>query len=385
MIPSPPKPMVNKAEEFTKPISKPGAVTKRPATSKPTRTLDRVLSKEVERNRRSISRGPGSMIALMRSATTPLPTLKREASDLVSLTDLPTKNEKDRKISLYRKSSITVSESARRGTQEEKAKKEAEIETELQVAISGLRKPNREVVVGRALAEADERKATTSLSQLKKSRKPTEHPGTHSIIKATPAGPRFRNALTRESHNQPVMGSIYGTVEAEDFPSSPRRIPSTAFGNQKIGAAFVDKESSPTLPAVRQPLESINATPVRPSLKRSFTSAPAIDEGIVLASSPVAVRKFLAVPGGGLKHRDSGIGMHSPPGGCLAETPVKRPRFTQRGSLEGFVTVTPVKKRVVNNVVATLAQPKLFQEQQSTRKPSIFEKLGWNDDYDELL
>lgn len=384
-MPSPPKPKPKptKVETASKPLIKPGAATSRSATPKPRRTLDRVLSKETERNRRSISRGPGSMIALMRSATTPVPTLKREASDNVSLTCLLSRDGKDGAIS-HQRSSSAVSESAKRAAQEEKAKREADTKAELQAAISSLRKPNREVVVAKAMAEADERKASTSLSQLKKSRKPTEHPGVQNIIRATPVGPRFRNALAKETHSQPAMGSIYESVEACSIPSSGRRIPSTAPRKRVNETAFTIGESSPAMPDFGQPSEMIGATPARPSLKRDFFSAPAADEGLILASSPVATRKFLPIPGGGLKHRDSGIGMPSSPGGCI-ETPVKRPRLVQRGSLEGFVTVTPAKKRVVDNVFTTPAQPKLAQTQEPVRKMSIFEKLGWDDDYDELL
>lgn len=44
-----------------------------------------------------------------------------------------------------------------------RASKKAQVEAELKDAISALRKPNREVV-GKAMAEADERRAVTSLS-----------------------------------------------------------------------------------------------------------------------------------------------------------------------------------------------------------------------------
>jgi hypothetical protein len=44
-----------------------------------------------------------------------------------------------------------------------KANKKAEVDAELREAISALRKPNREVV-GKAMAEADERRTTASLA-----------------------------------------------------------------------------------------------------------------------------------------------------------------------------------------------------------------------------
>jgi DNA replication regulator SLD3 len=150
------------ATAATKSKTKPGTAAKRPAPSKP-RTLENVLSKEVERNRRSMSRGPSGVIALMRSASTPtLPMLKREPSETVSIASIPKEDASD-KIVTRPASGYGYS---KRRSQEEKAKREALVKAELQDAISGLRKPNRDVV-GKAMAEAAERRATTSLSQLR--------------------------------------------------------------------------------------------------------------------------------------------------------------------------------------------------------------------------
>lgn len=379
VMPSPPKPTSRKSEVTAKPKVKPGSGIKRPPTFQPVRTLERVLSKETERNRRSISRGPGSVIALMRSATTPVPLLKRESSDAALLATLPRKEEVDDK-SFHDKA--TSFGATRRLDPEEKAKREAEIKAELHDAISSLRKPNREVVVGKAMAEADERRATTSLSQLKKSRKPTEHPGIHNIVKATPAGPRFRNALTRESQSQPAIANIHDSIEGDSIPSSSRRIPSSVSRKRKNGPRSTVEESSPAVPTARAPSDLIDATPARPSLKRSFLSAPELDENMVLASSPIATRKLLNVHDASLRQRDSGIEMPSPSSRSLMETPVKKPRLGVFGSLEGFVTVTPVKKRAVEKIVATPTQPRLVEEKATNKEMSIVEKLGWDDDYD---
>jgi hypothetical protein len=61
-----------------------------------------------------------------------------------------------RQSSLSRSNSLSNLEDA-------KASKKALVEAELKDAISALRKPNRQVV-GKAMAEAEERRATTSLS-----------------------------------------------------------------------------------------------------------------------------------------------------------------------------------------------------------------------------
>lgn len=138
---------------------KPGAVAKRSVSGQPTRTLQRALSTE-QQSRRSISRGPSNMIALMRSATTTsLPGIKREASDpalakSVLGCDPDLINRKSGPLS--RSSSVS-------NLQDVKFSKKAQVEAELRDAISSLRKPNRQVV-GRALAEAAERRATVSSS-----------------------------------------------------------------------------------------------------------------------------------------------------------------------------------------------------------------------------
>ncbi|ETS87645.1 hypothetical protein PFICI_01473 [Pestalotiopsis fici W106-1] len=387
LMPSPPKPKPKRAEDIAKPKAKPGTVTKRPTTTKTTRTLDRVLSKESERNRRSMSRGPGSMIALMRSATTPVPMLKRESSDTVSLASLPARRDSQDMSASRSQASGSSAAASRRPNPEEKAKKQAEIDAELKAAISSLRKPNREVVVGKAMAEAEERKASTSLSQLRKSRKPTEHGGIHNIVKATPAGPRFRNALARDDWSQTTSAKLHESVEVDQLvSSSSRRIPSSTTKKRNNDQVLVEA-SSPALPPPRAPADLIDATPLkRPTIKRSFLSAPEPDEGLVLASSPIASRKYPPAPSSYLKHRDSGIGMPSSPGDRLAETPVKRPRLGQTGSLEGFVTVTPAKSRGVASDVAVTSAPKLQLDKPSTtRTMSLYERLGWDDDFDDLI
>ncbi|KAI1844335.1 hypothetical protein JX266_009429 [Neoarthrinium moseri] len=386
VMPSPPKPKPRKTEAPTKPRAKPGMITKRATAPKPGRTLDRVLSKETEQHRRSMSRGPSSVIALMRSASTPIPMLKREPSDVVSLTAAPRRDSKDA-TSARDKSSGSSSAVGKRVTQEDKARRDAEIKAELQEAISSLRKPNREVV-GKAMAEADERRATTSLSQLRKSKKPTEHTGFHNVIKATPVGPRFRNALARDAYSQPNMGIIHESIEGDHVPSSSsqRLVPSSAPRKRNRDGAFLVEESSPALPTMTAPVDLVGATPARPSfLKRGFLSAPGPDEGLVLASSPIAERKFLALPGSSLRHRDSGIGMPSSPDGGLAETPVKRPPIGRMGSLEGFVTVTPAKKRATDNIVAAPAEQEVTKGKDNNARMSIFERLGWDDDFDDMV
>lgn len=185
---------------------RPGAVTKRPTPGKPTRTLQRALSTE-QQSRRSVSRGPSNMIALMRSATsTSLPGIKREASDSAAIKST-LKAEPDL---LNRRGGLLSRSSSMSNLQDARASKKAQVEAELKDAISSLRKPNREVV-GKALAEAAERRATVSLSA--KSESTTTllfYRGMLTISRSQKACPELPWRFGREGYasEQPVQGRI---------------------------------------------------------------------------------------------------------------------------------------------------------------------------------
>ncbi|KAI0021201.1 DNA replication regulator SLD3-domain-containing protein [Xylariomycetidae sp. FL0641] len=394
---SPPKPKAKKVESKPKPKPKPGAAAKRPAPPKSARTLERELSKESERHRRSVSRGPGGMIALMRSASTPtIPYIKRETSDTGSLANIPRKNS----ITSHERAPLLSGPGAptKRSSRDDKVKKDAYVQAELRDAITSLRRPNRDVV-GKAMAEAAERRATTSLSQLKKSKKPTQHPAFQNIIKATPVNNRFRDALSRGSNTSTSRHySAVGMRRLDDFPvPSSTVVPSSAPRKRNRDTAFsTDDVDSPALPVLKAPRRAdvVEATPLRrpPPPPRDAIS----DEAVVLASSPVMARKSAAVS---FPHHDSGIGMSpsSPAAGrgtadvdieleSLAETPMKPRRF---GTLANFVTVTPAKQRGVDKVQKEVAQDSLenttpARTGNGEQKLSLFERLGW-DDYDDIF
>jgi DNA replication regulator SLD3 len=164
VVASPPRPKLSKASLSNVP-SRPGAATKRPVPAKRPRSLQRVLSDE--RERRSLSRGPGRPISLMRSATAPVvPGLKREASEAPSLGSIPateapplhanrggllnSKRFTQREVDM---SSLAPKVNARKRTQ-------VNIEAELKEAISALKKPNRELA-GKVLAEIAEKRSAS--------------------------------------------------------------------------------------------------------------------------------------------------------------------------------------------------------------------------------
>ncbi|ORY62094.1 DNA replication regulator SLD3-domain-containing protein [Pseudomassariella vexata] len=389
VMPSPPKSKPKKPDMTVKPKLKSGGATRKAAPPKSSRTLDRVLSKEIEQNRRSISRGPRGTIALLRSASIPvIPNLKREASEPLSVADIPKGDLKDLDRPKSRPSSSSSLVQSKQRSGEERAKKEAHVKAELQDAILSLRKPNREVV-SKALAETDERRATTSLSQLRKSKKPTQHPRFQTTIKATPVGVRFRDALAGDAHNQPNFGIRHRkSTETDHMPSSSSIIPSSAPRKRNRDEASI--EESPELPASKRSSGYVAATPAKPSIRLDALSVSGIDDGLVLASSPVLSRKasqsnFLTVPGSSLRHRDSGIEIpSSPPRVSYAETPVKKPSVGGFGSLEGYITVTPVKKRNVDHGTAASLVSDGTQVNEGMMKMSIFERRGWDEDPDDL-
>ncbi|RYP30346.1 hypothetical protein DL767_006320 [Monosporascus sp. MG133] len=405
---TPAKAKPKRTEAAVKPKPRPGSAVKRPALVKSAKPLDKVLSKESERHRRSMSRGPSGIIALMRSASTPM--LKREASEPLSATIVPNGGTPG--------SSETTPMSAgsgpiKRRCEEEKAKKEAMVKAELQDAISALRRPNRDVV-GKAMAEAAERRATTTLSQLKKSKKPTQHTRLPNVVKATPVAARFRDALARDAHTQPAGPTHTGWIEADNFPpSSASLIPSSAPRKRNRDAAFGLGDESPAPPAASRVLNNngggdhhhVDAR--RPSAPKhaDFLSVWGTDDEAILMSSPVAAHrmaqpKFAAPMRRPLvAHDDSGIGMPSSPGG-LAETP-RKPRSVPQGS----VAATPAKAAVVGGVGvgdgsavavartgdndaaadgAMVVAKQGKEKENNARRVSIYEKLGWDDDSDEL-
>ncbi|KAI1825494.1 DNA replication regulator SLD3-domain-containing protein [Xylaria intraflava] len=370
----PPKSNEKKAEPPSKAKSKPGTAAKRPA-SRRSQTLENFLSKETEKNRRSMSRGPGGVIALMRSATTPtIPLLKREASEPLSLAGIP-KTDTGASREKHR-SSLGLPSSKRKA--ETKEKKDAFVRAELQDAITSLRRPNR-AVVEKDMTETDERRAVTGLSQLKKSKKPTQYQKAPHIVKATPVGSRFRDILTKGRGSGSASLDRFDAIAEEPMLPSSSIVPSSAPRKRDRDTAFENEQPAHDASAA----EPIMATPARPS-STNFLSAPQPDEATLLASSPLIPRKFSQpsflskTQSATLGHEDSGIGLPSSPSGpeILAETPIKARQSKPMTSTGPYITVTPMKK----------ITPQTNEEETNPKKKmTIFERLGWDDEYDDLV
>lgn len=192
VIMPPPKPTQAKPSSSKHEAAKPGAATKRPAPPTRSKTIERALYKE--QSRRSVSRGPGSTIALMRSATSAaIPGFKREASESSVLRDMA-KAEPDelgeRPRMLSRSSSLNAKEDNR-------AQKKAQVDAELKDAISALRRPNRELA-GKSIVEAAERRTSGGLS--------------HTRSKSRFAPQSSSSTLTREQNPRSQRGTLYSRV-----------------------------------------------------------------------------------------------------------------------------------------------------------------------------
>ncbi|KAL6356518.1 hypothetical protein LRP88_10119 [Fusarium phalaenopsidis] len=322
---------------------RPGAVTKRPTPGKPTRTLQRALSTE-QQSRRSVSRGPSNMIALMRSATsTSLPGIKREASDSAAIKSA-LKAEPDL---LNRRSGLLSRSSSMSNLQDARASKKAQVEAELKDAISSLRKPNREVV-GKALAEAAERRANVSLSA-KKVRKPARSSLGASVVKATPANNRFRDVFASKSETVDVP--MMGAEEVIPPSSMPSMIPSTG-----LRAGHRDAfRRSPT-----PDFERIGDTPTKGG--SNFLRRPTKEEDVLPfpPSSPLMERRNVSTAD------------------LFAPREQKR-RVSFTPSRDEGILATPVKatSKSINNAEDQNIAP--------AKPMSIYQQLGWDDDMDDLL
>ncbi|CAG1985165.1 unnamed protein product [Fusarium graminearum] len=329
---------------------KPGAVAKRSVSGQPTRTLQRALSTE-QQSRRSISRGPSNMIALMRSATTTsLPGIKREASDpalakSVLGCDPDLINRKSGPLS--RSSSVS-------NLQDVKFSKKAQVEAELRDAISSLRKPNRQVV-GRALAEAAERRATVS-SSAKKARKPGRSSVGTPLVKATPANMRFKDVFASKPN---IMDTPLMSTEDVIPPSSlPSMVPSTGLRGGGQRNAFRQNRTPD--------FERIGSTPTKGV--STFIRRPADDPDVLPfpPSSPCLERRTVST-----------ANLFNPTG-----ISGRKRKVSFESSLNDEILATPVKA-IKTKSIEDLETMRV--EPEPAKSVSIYQKLGWDDDIDDLL
>ncbi|KAK4078693.1 uncharacterized protein Triagg1_3024 [Trichoderma aggressivum f. europaeum] len=322
---------------------RPGAAAKRPQPPNARKTLQRALSTE-QQNRRSISRGPSNAIALLRSATsTTLPTVKRESLDLLGPMSLLPDSQR-RAHSLSRSSSMNNLFDAR-------ASKKAEVDAELKEAISALRKPNREVV-SKAIAEAaDERRTSANLATKKLKRAPPRSTPASAIqVKATPANNRFKNMMPAKQ----AEGQKFESFDELIPPSSVTAfVPST--GKRPTLRELYKRSPSPVM-------DAIGDTPTKTSAKPSFLRRPINEQPAYPPSSPAIQRT------------------RAPEDFVVTDSVVKPART---GYEAPDLIETPIKKSTQQRL-DLYATPQTKPQEPKEKSVSIFERLGWDDDFDDL-
>ncbi|KAG5977432.1 hypothetical protein E4U55_006756 [Claviceps digitariae] len=364
---------------------KPGAAaTKRPVPLTDKRTLQRALSTE-QMHRRSVSRGPSNAIALLRSATsTNLSGLKREASEPLSLKDVPRGRDspspspsllglglglgRSRHSSLL---SCSRGDSTSSNLQNIKANKKAMVEAELKDAISALRKPNRGVV-GMAMAEAEECRATASQSARKAKRTARSTLASSVQVKATPANNRFKDvlALKPESSTDRLLDSTEDLIP----PSSiGYMVPST--GHRHGHRDALAETSSPAM-------DFFGATPIRACTQRSFIKRLPDDElgamPMLPLSPPLCKSNKSARIDGSDDDDDDEAPLHRHH--TSSSTAARPPRPPHED-----VPATPIKRNGNISRSQSFQTPPLpgGYSARSTEL-SIYDKLGWDNEFDDL-
>jgi DNA replication regulator SLD3 len=322
-------------------------------------------------------------------------------------------------------------------TEDQKARKKALVDAEVKEAISALKRPNRALVGKEIVQETEQRRASTSLSQLKKARKPVHRmPGVGSAypavqVKATPANNRFKDVIAAESQHAASLPELEMIKDEDDFED---RIPASSC---VPSSAVTRRTTSTPLPAIQPTpargsasaasLPSMMMAPISPVLIRKAFLAP-LGTAIIAESSPAIGALFetplkprsamgdLSTPIRPLRLTGAGTATPRPSLGIVA-TPEKTARRSTAPAVAGTprrsavvsddrdlaVTATPQKIVLVTtnrNVAATLGkssseevvvtktlQPeeRCTEENEPVKKTetvSIYKRLGWDDDYD---
>jgi DNA replication regulator SLD3 len=395
VVSSPPaRPKLAKSSTISGVLSRPGAVTKRPAPVKARRSLQRVLTDE--RHSRSGSRGPSGAISLMRSATAPsIPGLKREASETPSLSSIPSLDSQAMHVNRggimksKKFSQRQVDLSSMTGVTAPKIKK-ANIEAELKDAIIALKRPNRQLA-GQQQVEIAEMRNSMSTSHPRKSKKPVRNPLFQGVqILATPKGNRRKDV---EVNSLPMLApDLERDYESHVMlPSSGLRIPQSVarFANARSSGNSSTCKATP----IQSRFEDISASAVQgtPSrgqrqsrLSDSFGGEGREYESRIPLSSPLQAREggrqnMLGVPGLPAKELSS---LCTPTKlRKVQATPVKQASGINLENEDPYFTVmlTPLPGGKHKGMEEDVCKPHV----KSGDGDSIYKSLGW-DDYDEL-
>ncbi|SPN96892.1 uncharacterized protein DNG_00412 [Cephalotrichum gorgonifer] len=346
---------------------RPGAVTKRAAPLQRAKSLQRAFSSDqADRDRRSMSKGPSKAVAALLSATEmAIPGLKREGSESQSLMSIPRMKSDCGLLKSARPASLSRSSSF--AADEMRKKKQAILDAELHDAIATIRKPNRQLV-GAATVEAAERRTSGSLSQTRKTKKPVRlSPSEHVQVKATPMHNRYRDLGTAGQPRPSAIAWPLARASPGELPpsSNPSVIPSTA-PRRSFRDALQDTTTSPEFSA-------IGSTPARPAAADRIEGTP-VQPGVISAtpvrrSTMPASASVDAIPG-------------SSPLMMKRAVPVAVHTGGMRSLTEAFKA--PVKPRPAAHAEESESEMAPAAAPAAPRKMSVYEKLGWDDEYDDL-
>lgn len=177
------------------------------------------------------------------------------------------------------------------------------------------------------------------------------------IVKATPANNRFWDALAAKRETS--ADCAHERTDELIPPSSiGPLVPSTA-----SSMGHRDAYVGSTSPAI----ELVGGTPVRPTSQPSFIRRPANEEPAIPPSSPLMERKATSTDA------------FSIPGSAAGS----RERLDFSTPRKSEVSATPIK-RTAPRPHAISESPGLGEDAHSRKKVSIYQRLGWDDDFDDL-
>lgn len=220
-------------------------------------------------------------------------------------------------------------------------------------------------------------------------------------VKATPANFRFRDALSADSRVFGSFNPVPPRTELDMIPSSNSVIPATATRN-----GFRDhvRDDLASFHIASSP-DKVTATPAPARAPTTHFSQPTAKENYYLPSSPIMSRRtvtsfrdHLTLPS------DAGIEPSSPVLPRIFETPIKQrphlpPTFADqnisstppgpRGKAVFFET--PAKKALTSappGAAASTAPAEASTENTipyDQTAPTLYQQMGWDDDYDNLI
>ncbi|KAG9240132.1 DNA replication regulator SLD3-domain-containing protein [Calycina marina] len=385
---APPKPKLSKSASFSGVLSRPGAVTKRAVPPKPRRSLQRVLTEDLERRTESI--GLSKAPSLVRSATDPV---KREGSEVPSLSGIPAADTKRGRNGILATKHFSRREvDMRKFAPDPQAKvlKQAKADAELKKAIAAIKKPNRELA-GKFLAETAQQRAAPGL-QGRKSKKPIRNPLFEGVqIAATPRTNRQKDVfISSKRIDLPKMGMEMDVIPPSSVPRIPQLFLKARDENTRNSLHFsvqatpirrssvASDRTGGILGVTAASNISVHATPTR---KSSLTTRHSDDSLIVPAqaygafppSSPLQQRRSssshgqIIIPDSATKKRPAAAKEST-----VQETPMKKKQKIE--STRASLLSTNNKDNTKVGMTGAL------QQNINNAKDDIYRTLGWDDD-----